>query len=478
MPKQTRSQAIGREGEKWFEAQLPPTWIPQRPTEDIGVDALVVICEENELNGLEFRVQIKSTEEWRVRDGNILLKFSRSSLLDLIKGFTPALLVTYETKSKKGYCFWANQLVGKDVSILSPHRKSITLQIPMTRQINPGLWRCLGQEARGLSRAVANRVALAGRSFPILAFVHITSEVLRNFDLVAHHSSSKGENTDQQLEVLHALEVCCHRDAVNAINDLKKSLPPEFNPIIGLDEFAEKWIEKCESFMPEFREILEDCDSERIYSLSVDHERMAEKRMGFVRSILDAQVQIAKLGVGIDDSSTSEEKGMSLTTRQRKANGGEARNLIWNATDGLSNSVRQSLCPPLARIADGLPTKVKIVRLRVADLGFPNGATTKEIIGTDNDTDQHGYSVPFTGGRGSQLGLELCLPEVAPQYRLDYKDQPLGERLHVAMKPIACSDGEPRIFVLEHNTNGLSLDAVRARPDDKWHPSDQFLFCT
>lgn len=121
--------------------------------------------------------------------------------------------------------------------------------------------------------------------------------------------------------------------------------------------------------------------------------------------------------------------------------------------------------------------KVNIVILTVADLGFPEAATTREIIGTNHDTDQHGSSAPFTGGRVRQLGLELCPQEVAPQFRLEYKDQPLDERLYVAMKPIASSDGEPRIFVLGHNADGLFLDAARARPDDKWHPNNKFMFC-
>jgi hypothetical protein len=113
----------------------------------------------------------------------------------------------------------------------------------------------------------------------------------------------------------------------------------------------------------------------------------------------------------------------------------------------------------------------------VRDLGYPEGATTKEIIGTEHDTDVHGHPAPFSGGRGVQLGLELCSAEVAPYHRLEYKDQPLGERLYVAMKPINTSDGEPRIFVLVHNADGLSLDAVRARPDDKWEATDIFIFC-
>jgi hypothetical protein len=121
--------------------------------------------------------------------------------------------------------------------------------------------------------------------------------------------------------------------------------------------------------------------------------------------------------------------------------------------------------------------EVKTVILRVMDLGFPDGAITREIIGSDRDKDLFGNSVPFTGGRGNRLGLELCPADLGPHLRLEYKDQPLNERLYVAMKPITASDGEPRIFVVANNADGLSLDAVRARPDDQWAPDDKFVFC-
>lgn len=121
--------------------------------------------------------------------------------------------------------------------------------------------------------------------------------------------------------------------------------------------------------------------------------------------------------------------------------------------------------------------KVTTVRLRVAGLGFTEGALTREIIGSERDRDLFGNSAPFTGGRGKQLGLDLCPPDVGPHLRLEYTDQPPGERLYVAMKPITGSDGEPRVFVIAHDSAGLSLDAARARSDDKWAMDDTFVFC-
>lgn len=121
--------------------------------------------------------------------------------------------------------------------------------------------------------------------------------------------------------------------------------------------------------------------------------------------------------------------------------------------------------------------KLDTVQLSVAALGFSEGALTREIIGSERDRDLFGNSAPFTGGRGNQLGLKLCPPNVGPHLRLQYTDQPPGERLYVAMKPITAADGEPRIFVVAHDSAGLSLDAARARSDDKWEPDDTFVFC-
>jgi hypothetical protein len=121
--------------------------------------------------------------------------------------------------------------------------------------------------------------------------------------------------------------------------------------------------------------------------------------------------------------------------------------------------------------------QVHTARLRVVDLGFPQGALTREIIGTDEDRDLFGHVAQFTGGRYRQMGLELCPPDLGPCLRMDYADQPRGERLHIAMKPIVTSDGEPRIFVVEHTAEGLLLNAARARHDDQWFPDDLFVFC-
>lgn len=104
-------------------------------------------------------------------------------------------------------------------------------------------------------------------------------------------------------------------------------------------------------------------------------------------------------------------------------------------------------------------TEVDLVNLSVAELGFKDGATRKDIY-----------------ERAISLGLELCPNEVGPQLRLQYKDQPMGEWLCIAMKPIADSLGFLDVFLVEHDDDGLWLDGVSGSPGSFLDGSDRLVF--
>jgi hypothetical protein len=67
--------------------------------------------------------------------------------------------------------------------------------------------------------------------------------------------------------------------------------------------------------------------------------------------------------------------------------------------------------------------------------------------------------------RARQLGLMLCPAEVAPQLRLDYRDQPFGETLIIAMEPVNTYSGEPTILSLVNWGSGLALLGGTGRSD-------------
>ncbi len=105
------------------------------------------------------------------------------------------------------------------------------------------------------------------------------------------------------------------------------------------------------------------------------------------------------------------------------------------------------------------PTSLRIVRLKVRDLGFSEWITTDEIY-----------------RRAQELGLDLCPAEVGPHLRLKDQDQSLGDWYYIGMKQITDSDGSPSVFELVHDEDGLWLYGYWAAPDYKWYPESRFVF--
>ena len=106
-------------------------------------------------------------------------------------------------------------------------------------------------------------------------------------------------------------------------------------------------------------------------------------------------------------------------------------------------------------------TEVELVTASVAELGFKDGATGKDV-----------YS------RAEELGLGLCPPEIGPQLSLQYADQPNGKRFIIAMEPITDSDGDLLLFNIGRDSAGTRrwFHAFGGRPNIFWYGRDRFVF--
>ena len=105
--------------------------------------------------------------------------------------------------------------------------------------------------------------------------------------------------------------------------------------------------------------------------------------------------------------------------------------------------------------------EVDLVKVTVAELGFKKGAQRRNQI----------YE------RARDLGLELCPPEVGPQLRLQYQDQPNGEWILVAMESIVDSDGYPRLFRVGRYDSGRWLSSHWSSPGHFWSADYRWVFC-
>jgi hypothetical protein len=104
--------------------------------------------------------------------------------------------------------------------------------------------------------------------------------------------------------------------------------------------------------------------------------------------------------------------------------------------------------------------ELDLVVVSVADLGFGG----------------RGASLADVHARAAQLGLELCPAELAPNLRLQYLNQPIGESLQIAMKPEATYHGEPIALALTNGGEGLLLIGGDAHPDQIQSAPLRFVF--
>jgi len=137
----------------------------------------------------------------------------------------------------------------------------------------------------------------------------------------------------------------------------------------------------------------------------------------------------------------------------------EFRRVLRDGEFRLSDWASDILGKPAFKAADE-ETEVDLVKVTVVELGFKKGARRNQIY-----------------ERARDLGLELCPPEVGPQLRLQYQDQPNGEWILVAMEPIVDSDGDPRLFLVERSDSGLWLSSFWGDPGGFWDAGRQWVFC-
>jgi hypothetical protein len=75
-----------------------------------------------------------------------------------------------------------------------------------------------------------------------------------------------------------------------------------------------------------------------------------------------------------------------------------------------------------------------------------------------------------------ERGLGLCPDTVAPEIRLAYVNQPRGEWLLVATRPIKDGADEACLFAVDRDEGSLRLRAVAVPAARRFHPRCELIF--
>lgn len=103
--------------------------------------------------------------------------------------------------------------------------------------------------------------------------------------------------------------------------------------------------------------------------------------------------------------------------------------------------------------------KINFIVQTVEQLGLKNGPNYREIC-----------------DRIINLGFHLCLPDDAPSFRAQYRNQPKNQILHMAMIPMLHPNGEILIFCIGNNLNGKFLGVSSGHHNSFFSGQTKFLF--
>jgi hypothetical protein len=135
---------------------------------------------------------------------------------------------------------------------------------------------------------------------------------------------------------------------------------------------------------------------------------------------------------------------------------------LLNALDaagcGIGDSAGEILARPAFTVGTS-KTTVELFAVSAAELGFQTETAPLADI----------YA------RAQQLGFGLAAAEVAPQLRLQYFDQPMGEFL-IGMAPIKTWKGEPVILAVSNGGAGLVLIGRDGNADAEIPLASRLLF--
>jgi hypothetical protein len=144
-PQRPRTHTLETESENYFRNKLPVEWTISIPTNDYGQDFIIEIAEDGQLRGLNFIVQLKSSENQSdIADyETIVLQTSTYNYLKNL--LNVVLLIKYVSSENEAYWFFLKY-------VNPPERvNSFTVRIPRINKLSELDWNDIVDEIRTIS---------------------------------------------------------------------------------------------------------------------------------------------------------------------------------------------------------------------------------------------------------------------------------------------------------------------------------------
>ncbi len=224
------------------------------PSEDIGIDGTIIICDDSPLNGTEFRVQIKASKRFNNSEHLKIYKIKRSTLIYWLSGFTPTLLVAYDVSKDEGYYYWTNKLIAENNNPINDTRKEIILTIPKIYKIDSNCWDDIKNDLNELKISIIN--VFRDQSV-LLPYLYELTQIIKRLNYSDTVRKIDGSPlTDDDLRFLWEMEFSCHRQFVITIEEILTNIKEGSPSELYIKNVITVYKEICNSFCVNFDEAL------------------------------------------------------------------------------------------------------------------------------------------------------------------------------------------------------------------------------
>jgi hypothetical protein len=255
------------------------------------VDAVIVVCEDGELNGVEFRVQVKSSTRWeRDADHIVVRNVKRSTLRYWFASPLPTMLVLFDHETASGVYAWHLDLFDSPVALFADSPKATTLRIPSLQTISPGCWSAVRQRLAAHYTALCDALSTARTAASLIPTVHSLAGSVRGLYMAQNARTADGRITDEQERLLLLMDVSSHREAVMALEHLLGELHPECHGAQQLRSFIAGYRAQVSSFILGFDELISNWNADT--AVRANPQVMALLRPELLDALLDAIIML------------------------------------------------------------------------------------------------------------------------------------------------------------------------------------------
>lgn len=149
LPRRPRQHVLETESRNNLNQNIPNEWVVQNIDNDYGIDNLVEIVNDEELNGNFFSIQLKGTDTNFNNQDSVTVRMNTRTIRYLMNRVELVMIVLYVSTEEESYWTWLRDAIEG----INYDNQTFTIRIPKVNILSAANW----QRISDFSETIRNR---------------------------------------------------------------------------------------------------------------------------------------------------------------------------------------------------------------------------------------------------------------------------------------------------------------------------------